>query len=165
MSIPITMVIYRGILGIDYFCSLHVGVVIIIMGIGADDIFVFDDCWTHAKNTKAMRKRITLRLSYTFRKASTAMLITSLTTVVSFLATCLTPIMPICSFGIFSSLVITVNYLLIILAVPNIYLFYDKYIMKRFKCFKRGYRALKKCMCVADKKLKEMKNGGPQPIP
>jgi len=134
------------------------------MGIGADDIFVFDDCWTHAKNTKAMRKRITLRLSYTFRKASTAMLITSLTTVVSFLATCLTPIMPICSFGIFSSLVITVNYLLIILAVPNIYLFYDKYIMKRFKCFKRGYRALKKCVCVADKKLKEMKNGGPQPI-
>jgi len=69
-----------------------------------------------------------LRLSYAFRKAYSAMLVTSMTTSLSFLATCFSPSMPICSFGIFAAIVILVNYLLIIVALPNIYLFNEYYI-------------------------------------
>lgn len=134
MSIPVSLVIFRLGLRIDYFCPLHIFVVIIIMGIGADDIFVFHDMWSHTRHIKIMRKRIPLRLAYTFRRASSAMLVTSITTAVSFLSTCISPIMPICSFGIFASIVITINYLLVITVIPNIYLVYEKHIKKRFNC-------------------------------
>ena len=43
MSIPIALFIYKKVLGINYFSSLHLSVVIIIVGIGCDDIFVFHD--------------------------------------------------------------------------------------------------------------------------
>ena len=66
------------------------------------------------------------------RKATNAMLVTSVTTAVSFLATCISPIMPIVSFGLFAALVISVNFLLIILVLPNIYLLYELQIRKRF---------------------------------
>jgi predicted RND superfamily exporter protein len=136
VSIPISLAIYKIIFGISYFCPLHLFVGIIIMGIGADDIFVFHDQWKHTSHIKVLKKRIALRLAYAFRKASSAMFVTSCTTAVSFLATTFSPVMPICSFGIFSSLVITVNYILIMIALPNIYLFYERYINKRFNCFK-----------------------------
>lgn len=128
MSIPISLFIYREIIGIQYFCSLHIFVVIIIMGVGADDIFVFHDQWVHTKHIKALKKRTPLRLAFTFKKSSSAMFVTSITTAASFLATCFSPIMPICSFGIFSGIVITVNYIMIMLTIPNIYMFYDRYI-------------------------------------
>ena len=142
MSIPISLIIYKGILGINYFCSLHIFVIIIIIGIGADDIFVFHDLWLHAKHIKILKKRIPLRLAYAFRKASSAMLVTSITTAVSFLATCFSPIMPICSFGIFSGIVITVNFLLIIVVLPNVYLCFEMEIKSRFRCFKNAFKFL-----------------------
>ena len=72
-----------------------------------------------------------MRLTYAYRKAANAMLVTSLTTAISFLATTFTPIMPICSFGVFSAIVIIVNYLLILVALPNVYLFYETRLRKK----------------------------------
>ena len=63
------------------------------------------------------------------------MLVTSLTTSVSFLATTFSPILPICGFGIFSGIVIAVNYLLIMIALPCIQLCYEMYIAPKFNCF------------------------------
>jgi predicted RND superfamily exporter protein len=123
------------------------------MGIGADDIFVFHDMWSNTKHIKILRKRISLRLAYSFRKAASAMLVTSITTAVSFLSTCLSPIMPICSFGIFSGIVITVNYLLIITAIPNLYIFYEAYIRKNFLCFTN----CKKCIKSRNYSLRSLK--------
>ena len=110
--------------------------IIIVVGIGADDIFVFHDNWKHSKHIKVLKLRVALRMTYTFNKAANAMFITSITTAFSFLATCFTPIMPICSFGIFSCIVIVINYLLIIFCLPNLYLFYERYVRKRFRCFR-----------------------------
>jgi len=45
MSVPMTLVIYTYVVGVYYFSSLHLSVVIIIVGIGSDDIFVFHDFW------------------------------------------------------------------------------------------------------------------------
>lgn len=65
-------------------------------------------------------------MSYTLRKAGWAMLQTSITTAVSFIATCNTPIMPIVSFGLFTALVVIVNYIMIILFMPSVFLLYEK---------------------------------------
>ena len=45
MSIPVALVIYRYVLGITYWSNPHVSVLIVIIGVGADDIFVFHDIW------------------------------------------------------------------------------------------------------------------------
>ena len=124
--------IFKYIFRIQYFCQLHIFVIIVIMGIGADDIFVFHDQWHHTSCIRILRKRIVLRLSYTIRKATNAMMITSITTAVSFLATCISPIMPIVSFGLFAALVVTINFIMIILILPNLYLCYYIHIRKRF---------------------------------
>lgn len=44
-SFPITLVIFKSILSIDYFSSLHILVVFIVLGISADNVFVFTDAW------------------------------------------------------------------------------------------------------------------------
>jgi hypothetical protein len=48
MSIPIALVIYNFALQIHYFSFLHILSLVIILGLGADDIFVFHDIWTQA---------------------------------------------------------------------------------------------------------------------
>lgn len=48
MSIPITMVIYNYALGVTYFSNIHMSIIIVIIGIGADDIFVFHDIWKNS---------------------------------------------------------------------------------------------------------------------
>ena len=52
MSIPIAMVIYNYVLKITYFSNPHLSIIIIIIGIGADDIFVFHDIWESSLNSK-----------------------------------------------------------------------------------------------------------------
>ena len=44
-SFPMTSVITRSLLGVNYFGFLHVLIVFIVLGIAADDIFVFIDGW------------------------------------------------------------------------------------------------------------------------
>jgi hypothetical protein len=43
MSIPIGICIYGLVWRVAYFSNIHISVVIIVIGIGADDIFVFHD--------------------------------------------------------------------------------------------------------------------------
>jgi predicted RND superfamily exporter protein len=63
---------------------------------------------------------------------------------VSFISTCISPIMPICSFGIFASIVISINYILVITVIPNIYLLYEKNIRKKFNCCSKIKNKVKK---------------------
>ena len=45
MSFPVTQMIYRGILAVDMFAGLNKLVIFIVLGIAADNIFVFCDAW------------------------------------------------------------------------------------------------------------------------
>lgn len=53
MSIPITLIIYNYVFHVSYFGSTHLSAFIIIIGIGADDIFVFHDFWLTTFQIKA----------------------------------------------------------------------------------------------------------------
>jgi hypothetical protein len=69
-AIPVTLCIYTYIVGVDYFSTIHVSVLIVVIGIGADDVFVFHDFWKGSHKIKVMQKSVKMRLAYTFRKAS-----------------------------------------------------------------------------------------------
>merc|ERR1719440_2158180 len=46
-SLPIGGFVYKHIFQVDYFEFLHILIVYLVLGIGADDVFVFLDCFKH----------------------------------------------------------------------------------------------------------------------
>lgn len=49
MSMPITLCIYTFIFKVTFFSSIHIAILIVVVGIGADDIFVFHDFWENTR--------------------------------------------------------------------------------------------------------------------
>eukprot|EP00635_Sarcinochrysidales_sp_CCMP3193_P013385 CAMPEP_0118918014 /NCGR_PEP_ID=MMETSP1166-20130328/17657_1 /TAXON_ID=1104430 /ORGANISM="Chrysoreinhardia sp, Strain CCMP3193" /LENGTH=1280 /DNA_ID=CAMNT_0006858253 /DNA_START=19 /DNA_END=3861 /DNA_ORIENTATION=- len=112
-------------LGYNYFTLFCALALFIIMGIGADDLFVYWDTWlgsaTHAYKTVAHRT------SHVYSHAASAMAVTSATTVLAFLSNLSSPFIGIRTFGIFSALLVIVNYLAVATFFPVAVLVYDVY--------------------------------------
>ena len=49
-SFPITLVLYRRVVGIENLSALHLVIVFVVLGIGADNIFVIWDAWCQSAN-------------------------------------------------------------------------------------------------------------------
>ena len=81
--------IYRIVFNYKYFGTFHLLAVFIILGIGADDVFVFYDMWRHTG--REYFPTLGHRLSQAYRRASAAMLVTSLTTMIAFFVNTLSP--------------------------------------------------------------------------
>lgn len=123
-SFVITNFIYRVILDFRYFGVFHVLSVFIVLGIGADDVFVFMDSW---KSTAHVTVLIS-RLSQVYSHAASAMFVTSFTTTVAFLSSSLSPLLAVSTFGTFSALLVAVNYLSVVLFLPCVVLIHELYL-------------------------------------
>lgn len=138
LSFGFTAIINQGIIRNHFYSNLHSLVIFIVLGIAADDIFVFIDAWRQSANIPLMAGNDNKRLAYSFRRAARATAITSSTTSVAFLANALNPLMPIASFGIYAAIIISSNYLLIILMFPPVIIFWERNLAKRnWVCMKR----------------------------
>lgn len=128
-----TNLIYRIVLDYRYIGFFHVLTIFIILGIGADDIFVFYDVW---RNTAFEEyKTLAHRLSDAYRKSVFSMLFTSITTAVAFFASAISPLLATESFGVFSGLVIVVNYISVIVYFPTVVVIYHtKFEKFRWPC-------------------------------
>mmetsp|Transcript_13990 Transcript_13990/g.17448 ORF Transcript_13990/g.17448 Transcript_13990/m.17448 type:complete len:1123 (+) Transcript_13990:72-3440(+) len=120
-------------LGYNYFTLFCALALFIIMGIGADDIFVYWDTWsgsmTHYYKTTAHR------FAHCYQHAASAMGVTSLTTILAFLSNLGSPFIGIRTFGIFSAILVAVNYLAVITFFPVVVLMYDKFFQhKQYWC-------------------------------
>ena len=129
MGIPVSLFIYKQILGVTYFSNIHVAVIVIIIGIGADDIFVFHDAWLHSRSILSIKNDHVKVLTRTIREAGLAMFMTSATSTMAFVACSVSPVMPVKAFGIFSSLVVPVVFLLTLVILPFAYFVFEKYIL------------------------------------
>ena len=103
-------------------------VVFIVLGIAADDIFVFIDGWRQSGSFPQFKGNVYKRMAYTFRRAVRAMAVTSSTTAVAFFVNITSQLMPIRAFGIFAGVIVLVNYILVVLFFPPTIIFYEKYI-------------------------------------
>ena len=130
-SFFISIIIYRFIFDYRYVGIFHVLAIFIILGIGADDVFVFFDTWRLSANYKF--KSMAHRMSYVYRRASLAMLFTSVTTATAFIVSAASPFLAVSSFGIFAGLLVLVNYLSVISFFPTVVLTYHSWFDK-FKC-------------------------------
>ena len=111
MSFPVAYFILRFVIGVEKFGMLNTLSVFVLLGIGADDIFLMVDAF---KQSKAMGPSVSRslhhRLAFTWSRAAKAMLITSLTTSCAFFATAQSIIQPIRVFGVFTGLLVSFKF-------------------------------------------------------
>lgn len=124
-----------AILGNSYFGTFNLLCVFIILGIGADDVFVFIDTWNQSymaiPNTgQDYKERKIKQMEYTLSRAGTAMLVTSLTTMVSFLSTARSSFPGIATFGIWAAGLVFTNYILVMTYYPTVVALNNQYISK-----------------------------------
>lgn len=130
MSLPLGLVVYKGILGIGFFQSLHNLAIFVMLGVGADNVFVFVDAWNQAPAGISMEARV----EYTWRRAAKATFVTSFTTMAAFMATATGDIMPISSFGSFAASMVVCNYLMDILLLPATIVAWERSVRGRERC-------------------------------
>ena len=117
-SLPIALFLYRTVAGITFITQMHILSIYLVLGIGADDLFVFYDAWIQSEFEPAHNANMVERMDYTYKRAATAMLTTSFTTCIAFIATAVSPLMPLSAFGLFASCAVFLNYVLVMLVFP-----------------------------------------------
>merc|ERR1711968_263184 len=128
MSLPLAYFIYTHILNIPFFTELHVLAIFLCLGVGADDIFVFMDCWNQClTDTQVFKNDVRKMMEFTLSRTMVAVLNTSFTTAMSFIATATSPIMPLHSFGIYAAIAIMLLYVLAITITPVAVVVYYHY--------------------------------------
>ncbi|GBG34318.1 Protein dispatched-like 1 [Hondaea fermentalgiana] len=164
-SIPVALFVYTAICQIHYFTNVHIVIFFLILGIGADDLLVFVDAFIQSERywcsirgirTKKQAEVVNVygtgnadaevliaRLVYTYKAAVAAIMSTSATTAGAFLATGISPIAPIASFGIYAALTVLMNFVWTMLLYPAMVVIHERYIKERRcgcarHCRKRG---------------------------
>ena len=121
--------LYTRVFQLDFFPFLNITTLVFLVGIGADDAFVYYDIWrqTRAANPNANILQLTVK---TLRYAAVSMFVTSLTTASAFFAGVSSTITPIKLFGIFAGTSILTNYLLMITYFPAVVALHEKWVLK-----------------------------------
>ena len=103
ISLSASVFVTAAVLQIKWVAGQNVLALYIVLAIGADDVFVFMDAYKQSfyRGTEINASLLT-RMSWVYRRAGLAMLITSLTTCSAFIASALaSPIPELQNFGIF----------------------------------------------------------------
>ncbi len=122
LSFPTAWAVYYLVFQIKYMGFLNFLSLFVILGIGADDVFVFVDAWRQSRMHPDPRVHgsVESRLDWTYRRAGGAMLVTSLTDACAFYANCISNITVIRIFGAFMGTMVVVNFLLVITYFPAV---------------------------------------------
>ena len=100
--------------------------IFIVLGIAADDVFVFCDAWRQSEFLPLIAKDEYRRMAYAFKRSFRAISVTSSTTAVAFLANAASEIRPIRAFGIFAAIIVPINFLLVIIIMPPVQIIHDR---------------------------------------
>jgi predicted RND superfamily exporter protein len=118
LSFPLSYFIYRLIYRVTYFSPLQIMAIFLLLGIGADDVFVYVDAWKQSSVVLGANCDLERRTSWVYRRAAKAMFVTSFTTAVSFFINATNPIMPVATLGLWAGTLVMVLYLFAITAFP-----------------------------------------------
>merc|ERR1719334_1911470 len=147
------LLLYRYIAGLEYFGTLCMLSMFIILAIGADDIFVICDTWAQYR-TAAPNEPMWKRLTATLKHAGKVMATTSASTCFSFIGNTTSVFPAVYTFGAFAAWLVFVNYCAVVLFYPTVLAVHDTYFytpnLKRGCCIpKRCSHAncAKRCCC------------------
>ena len=118
LSIPVTYTIYT--IWVPYYSQMHILAIFLVLGVGADDVFVMTDGWKQSVRDvipvpgETKRQRLERRMTYAYGRTASAVFNTSFTTAMAFVSTAISPIMTISAFGTYAAIAILVNYVMVI---------------------------------------------------
>lgn len=118
LSFPFAFAIYHFIFRQLYFSTLQILTIFLLLGIGADDVFVFTDAWKQAAVKLGADVDLETRMAWTYRRAVRAMTVTSFTTAAAFFVTATSPLMPISTLGVWAATLVLLQFLLVITVYP-----------------------------------------------
>ncbi|KAL9981003.1 hypothetical protein ACROYT_G009655 [Oculina patagonica] len=128
-ALGLSYFLYTTVFKLDFFPFLNVTTLVFLVGIGADDAFVYYDIWRQTRVAYPNANIMQLSLK-TLRYAAVSMLVTSLTTASAFFAGASSTITAIRLFGIFAATSILTNYLLMITYFPACVALHEKWVLK-----------------------------------
>lgn len=139
LAFPLAYVFYKFVFRQDYFAALQILVIFLILGIGADDVFVFTDAWKQSAVVLGQDCDLVTRMSWTYRRSVRAMSVTSFTTAAAFFVTAISPIMPISTLGIWAGTLIILQFVLVITIYPSAVIIWHRFWRVRsfLNCFRK----------------------------
>ena len=161
VSYPLGTFVWHVLLREPYVTYLNYNALFIILGIGADDIFVLVDAFKQsALQPPHISGSLETRFAWAYHRAASAMLATSLTTCAAFAACAFSVIWDIQGFGIVASVCIACDYFLVITWLAAAVVVQERYL--KYRCVwctpanmcSKFYSACSKC-------CKTMKGGAP----
>lgn len=111
--------LYHIIVGIKFFPFMNLLCILILIAIGADDVFIFFDAW-NLEIEKEKTATVEKLLKRTLKHAMSSITVTSLTTATAFFACYVSHITAIKCFGIFCGIAILCNLFFMITWIPPI---------------------------------------------
>ena len=133
-SIFTAFFLFRVVFQVTFFQFINFLIIFVVLGIGADDVFVFMDAFHQSVDelkAKGITPTLPKRIKHTMKRAIHAIFVTSFTTSAAFLATALSPLIPLRSFGIFSALVIFCVFSINAVVLPPLTVMYARNMLGR----------------------------------
>jgi len=140
-SLPLAGLFYQGIFQVKFFQFLHVLTIFLVLGIGADDIFVLTDSWRNAATMVPPKSpdgvytttELKERMKVAYLRTASAIFNTSFTTTMAFLSCSVTKVMPMRTNGWYAALAICWNYILTITLTPAVLMIHH-YRLEQKRC-------------------------------
>ncbi|EFX72150.1 hypothetical protein DAPPUDRAFT_10357, partial [Daphnia pulex] len=126
LSLAVAYFVYTFVFELDFFPFMNLLAAVIVVGIGADDVFVYIQVWRCVKLDKdgtTLAKLVMDTLSH----AGLSMLVTSLTTAAAFFSSFICPVTAIRCFSLFAGLTVTIHFLFMLSWLPASVLLAEKY--------------------------------------
>ncbi|XP_078676387.1 protein dispatched homolog 1-like isoform X1 [Branchiostoma floridae x Branchiostoma belcheri] len=146
-SLIVSYFFYTLVFQFPFFPFMNLTTVILLVGIGADDVFVYCDVWQHSKQERPGSSLVDI-VSETLGHAALSMFVTSFTTAATFYANFVSKITAIRCFGVYAGTAILANFILMITLIPSTVVIYEKYIANicTFKKKSNVYSLKKSCV-------------------
>ncbi len=145
-AMEISYFMYTYIMKIHFFPFMNLLALVILVGIGFDDMFIYCKVWALAKlekNAGTLEKII----SDSLRHAVLSMLVSSFTTGGAFYASAVSNITALKCFSIFAGTAVMVNFVLMITFVPAAMVVYEKWCCECVSCCDAYRLAAKAPLC------------------
>ncbi len=134
ISFPISYLLYRSLLGIQYVGVFHMLTIFLIFGIATDNMFIFLDAYRHSKCHSKAKFKVSARIKYCFYRAVKPIAIASGITMIAFGTMYFSYIVPVMAFGVAMGILIFVNFLLLLVNFIPAVVLNTKYISKMCDC-------------------------------
>eukprot|EP00106_Octopus_bimaculoides_P008387 XP_014775829.1 PREDICTED: protein dispatched homolog 1-like [Octopus bimaculoides] len=120
---------YIFVLGIEFFPYMNMITIMIMVGIGADDTFIYCRIWNRTKTEKTVKDLEEMVIT-TLRHAVMSMLVSSLTTAAAFLANAISDIIAIRCFSIYVGISVMCNFFFMVTWMPATIVLHENHCSK-----------------------------------